>query len=343
MIWQKAPAEQPRRGRVRRGLTWLWGQRIAIFAFVLSLTIELTIIATQVPYYAQLPGMAPTLADVTLRVYWMMPIITGGLTLYYGAAAAFVVDKKSGHYARYLRLMWFFAAIGALVNVTHSLHLLGDQDWITAVVLGGGSLASPLVLHSWTGLRIATTVSGFSLQDLMVTGRRCVRHPILSVKFAWRLDLFPELHSSEVWEMTVRRTRDKVLDKVSGAGKKSARKASANVHADSEVHSVNPEVNSVKSVNSQPVPAETEMETTAERNLKLSTLVAGFYLNKEGVHPQRTQKFISEAANASQSYTSRVFAECKRGEHARPDDAVMSAVALLFDQLSAQLTDSGGQ
>lgn len=326
-------------GRLRRGVAWLWNQRIAYFAFVLALVIELTIVATQVPYYRQLPGMAPTLGGVVLRVYWMMPIITGGLTLYYGAAATYVVGKKAGHYTRYLRLMWLFAGIGALVNVTHSLKLLGDQDWITAVVLGGGSLASPLVLHSWTGLRIAVTVSGFSIQDLMVTGRRWARHPVLSVKFAWRLDLFPELEPSEVWEMTVRQTRAKVLDKVAGRSRKRKRdddEVHTGVHSDGGVNSA------VNSVNSPVVPAETPLETTAERDLK-THLVAAYFLNKEGVHPQRTQKFISEAAGASQSYTSRVFSECKRGEHTRPDDQVMTEVADHFAQVSARLADATGQ
>lgn len=346
---EQAPETPAKRGRIRRGLAWLWARRIAIFAVLLSLTIEVTIVATQVPYYAQLPGMAPTLAGVLFRVYWMMPVITGGLTLYYGAAAAFVVDKRSGHYTRYLRLMWFFASIGALVNVTHSLHLLGDQDWITAVVLGGGSLASPLVLHSWTGLRIATTVSGYSLQDLMVTGRRWIRHPKLSLQFAYRVDLFPELDPADVWEMTVRTTRAKVINKVNrrvdepgqttvGRTRK-GRRGSGEVH--SEVHT-GPDVNpAVNSVNSLPLPAETPMETTAERELK-TTLVAAYFLNKEGVHPQRTQKFISEAAGASQSYTSRVFTECKRHEHGRPDDLVMTEVAAHFAQVSAQLSEATG-
>jgi hypothetical protein len=317
----------PTGGRLRRTVLWLWAQRIAVMAFVLSLAIELTIVATQVPYYAQLPGMAPTLADVTIRIYWMMPIITGGLTLFYGAAAAFVIDKQSGHYKRYLRLMWLFASIGALVNVTHSLRLLGDQDWITAVVLGGGSLASPLVLHSWTGLRIAVTVSGFGIQDLIVTGRRWIRHPILSVKFAWRLDLFPELHSAEVWEMTVRQTRGKVLDKVAGVKRRHRGKATGTDTGTPEVHTVN---SPGEVVNSLSVPAETAAETTAERNLKLTVLVAAFYLNKEGVHPQRSQKFVSAAAGAAQSYTSRVFAECRKGEHERPEDTVMADVAEHF-------------
>lgn len=332
---------EPQRGRLRRALAWLWNQRIAISAVALSFLIEITIVATQIPYYASLPGMAPTLAGVLFRVYWMMPIITGGLTLYYGAAAAFVVDKRSGHYTRSLRLMWFFASVGAVVNVTHSLHLMGDQDWVTAVVLGGGSLASPLVLHSWTGLRIAID-AGYSLQDLMVTGRRCIRHPILSVKFAYRLDLFPEFDAGDVWEMTVRRTRQKVLDKVNATGQERPVKDRKTGRGEEEVHTVNSAVNSVNSVNSLPVPAETAVETTAERDLK-TNLVAAFYLNKEGVHPQRTQKFISEAAGASQSYTSRVFGECKKGEHARPDDVVMAELAAHFTAVSAQLADSTGQ
>lgn len=323
----------PKRGRLRRAASWLWNQRIAMFAVVLSLVIELTIVATQVPYYAQLPGMAPTLAGFMFRVYWMMPIITGALTLYYGAAAAFVVDKKSGRYSRYLRLMWFFASIGALVNINHSLRLMGDQDWITAVVLGGGSLASPLVLHSWTGLRIAID-SGFSLQDLVVTGRRWVRHPQLSIQFAYRLDLFPELDASEVWEMTVRQTRERVLTKVnkvaaeSRPGKRSERK----VHK--EVHSPDPVNSAVNSEGSQAVPAETEAETTAERDLKLTTLVAAYYLMNDGVHPKRTQKFISEAALVSEGYTSTVFRACKAGKYPRPDDGLIADVAAHFAKVA---------
>jgi hypothetical protein len=321
-----------RHGRVRRGLVWLWNQRIAAFAFVLALGIELTIVVTQVPYYASLPGMAPTVAGVLVRIYWAMPLITGGLTLFFGAMAAYVITKQSGHYKRYLRLMWFFAAIGAAVNVNHSLQLLGAKNWITALVLGGGSLASPLVLHSWSGLRIAITVSGFSIQDLMVTGRRWVRHPILSVKFAYRLDLFPEFTADEVWEMTVRGTRRRVLDKVEGVSVSRwwqwRRRAS-----EPRSEPVNRAVNSV---NSHAVPAETPAETTAERNLKLTTLVAAFYLNKEGVHPQRTQKFVSEAANAAASYTSRVFAECKKAKHERPSDEVMADVAEHFQKFAAK-------
>lgn len=322
-------ASEPKRGRVRRAAAWLWNQRIAFFAVVLATVIELTIVATQVPYYAGLPGMAPTLAGFMFRVYWMMPIITGGLTLYYGAAAAFIVDKKSGHYTRSLRLMWFFASIGALVNVSHSLHLLGDQDWVTAVVLGGGSLASPLVLHSWTGLRIAVD-SGYSLQDLMVTGRRWVRHPKLSLQFAYRLDLFPELDPADVWGMTVRQTRERVLtkvNKVSAEGRPDKR-GERKVH--SEVHSANAVNPVVNSAGSQVVPAETEAETTAERNLKLTTLVAAYYVVTGGVYPKRDQKFISGLAGVSKGYTSRVFGECARGKHPRPDDGLIADVAALF-------------
>lgn len=318
-------------GRIRRGFTWLWNQRIAVFAFVLALGIEATIVITQVPYYAGLPGMAPTVAGALVRIYWAMPLMTGGLTLFFGAMAAYTIAKKTGHYKRYLRLMWMFAVIGAVVNVTHSLQLLGGKNWVTALVLGGGSLASPLVLHSWSGLRIAITVSGSSIQELVVAGRRWIRHPILSVKFAYRLDLFPELHSAEVWEMTVRGTRQKVMDKVNGVKAVRPDKKADKSASDRDVHSVDAEVNSVNSavnsVNSPPVPAETPAETTAERNLKLTTLVAAFHLNKEGVHPQRSQKFISVAANAAPSYTSRIFAECRTGKHARPDDQVMADVA----------------
>jgi hypothetical protein len=317
---------------MRRALTWLWGQRIAAFAFVLALVIEVTIVVTQVPYYAGLPGMAPTIAGFMIRIYWMMPVITGGLTLFFGAMAAYTIAEKTGHYKRYLRLMWFFAAIGALVNVNHSLQLLGGKNWITALVLGGGSLASPLVLHSWSGLRIAITISGFSIQDLVVTGRRWFRHPVLSVKFAYRLDLFPELHPAEVWEMTVRGTRHKVLDKVAGVKRVKRGKTDATRSSELPVHK---DGDAVNSVNSHAVPAETPAETTAERNLKLTMLVAAFYLNKEGVHPQRTQKFISSAASAAPSYTSRVFAECRDGKHERPSDQVMADVAEHFQKFTA--------
>lgn len=317
---------EPKPGRIRRGARWLWGQRIAISAVLLSLTIEATIVATQVPYYKNLPGMAPTLGGVLLRVYWMMPIITGGLTLFFGAMAAYVIDKQTGHYRRYLRLMWFFAAIGAAVNITHSLSLLGGKEWITALVLGGGSLASPLVLHSWTGLRLAIT-SGFSLQDLVTAGRRWVRHPKLSLQYAYRLDLFPELHPSEVWEMTVRSTRAKVLDKINGVPSGRRRKSRGKDAVHSGSAPVNPEV---KPVNSLVPPAETEAETTAERHLRKSMLVGAYYVVHEGVHPMRTQQFVSEVAGASPSYTSRIFRECKQGKHPRPDDGLIDDLAVMF-------------
>lgn len=323
------PVTGPKRGRLRRAASWLWNQRLAISAVVLALVIELTIVATQVPYYAQLPGMKPELAGITFRVYWMMPIITGGLTLYFGAAAAFIVDKKSGHYTRSLRLMWFFAAIGALVNVSHSVQLMGEKDWITAVVLGGGSLMSPLVLHSWTGLRIAID-SGYSLQDLVVTGRRCIRHPVLSVRCAWRLDLFPEFKASEVWEMTVRQTRKKVVDKIDEAPRKSGKPARGEREVHTEVHTDDPVNQVVNSTGSPAVPAETEAETTAERDLKLTTLVAAYYLVTEGIYPKRTQKFISELAGVSEGYTSRIFGECRNGKHARPDDGLIADVNQVF-------------
>lgn len=321
----------PKHGRIRRGVRWLWGQRIAAFALLLSLTIEVTIVATQVPYYAGLPGLAPRLAGFTLKIYWMMPIITGGLTLFYGAMAAYVIDKRSGHYRRYLRLMWFFAGIGATVNVVHSLKTLGHDEWITALVLGGGSLASPLVLHSWAGLRMAIT-SGYSLQDLVTAGRRWLRHPWLSIKFTHRLDLFPELDASEVWEMTVRRSRDGVLAKLNRAPRARwwKRRAPAGVHSESSL--VNSDVNSVHSPS---VPAETEVETTAERHLKLSMLVAAYHVVNDGVHPQRTQQFVSEVAGVSPSYTSRIFGECRLGKHPRPDDGLIDDVARMFTKQSA--------
>jgi len=91
----------------------------------------------------------------------------------------------------------------------------------------------------------------------------------------------------------------------------------------------------VNSTGSQVVPAETEVETTAERNLKLTTLVAAYYVVTEGVYPERTQQFICELAGVSKSYTSRVFADCKRGKYPRPDDGLISDVAELFAKVDA--------
>lgn len=217
-------------------------RRIMVAAVALVATIDLVIVVTQLDYYRGLDGLTPTVGGVVMRIYALVPVLGEALSLFFGMLATYAITRDAGRYRRYLRLMWVFASIAAVVNSSHVWHHVNADDrLITALVLGGLSLAGPLVWHTFTGLRVAVEVTGASIAELAAVARQWARHPWLSWRCARWVDLFPEYTRADVWEMVTRAKREKVLQKVGGISVNRVNSVNTPVHTVS-VNRVNPAV-----------------------------------------------------------------------------------------------------
>lgn len=338
-------------GRVHRAVRAVWERRILLFALALVAAIELTITVTQIPFYRGLPMLRPELGGVTLPVYVMLPIWTTSLSVYFAAAAGFVIEKDAGRYRRYLRLMWAFASIGAVINVSHALHQLataGSAEWLSAVLLGGGSLFAPVVWHTYAGITLDTKVKGRSIAEVLAISRQWARHPFLSWRTAQYLDLFPSLDRTQVWDKVSTKARKRVEVKLgmreappetSRAWKRSDRKrgntpetpASADgvpavdeaVVAELEARLAEtpslPDVRTETPLETVPEtrkPAdENASETTAERNYKRLWVAAAFVVVNRGLlETVPSQNEIARRFRVSPSHVSKVFTACRDGE-----------------------------
>jgi hypothetical protein len=190
----------------------MWDRRPLFAALVLDAALLWVIIPTQIGYYRLVGGLNPEIGPLVLRTYLMVPIVTESLSAFFGLMAGFVIDHGTGRYKLYLRLMWFFAAVAALVNVKNGWLHVDDGTHVTAFLLGGLSLCVPLVWHSYTGMRVAVKV-GLTIAELSRIYRGWFRHPLFSFRTARAVDLFPTMTRQEVWDMIVMNHRDKLVQK----------------------------------------------------------------------------------------------------------------------------------
>jgi hypothetical protein len=321
----------------------LWQRRILYLALVLVVAIEVTITVTQIPFYRDLPNLQPEVGGRKWPVYVMLPMLTTALTVYFAAAAGFVISKDAGRYRRYLRLMWFFASIGAVINVTHALNQLeraGSGEWLSAVFLGSGSLFTPIVWHTYAGIKVTTTIKLMSIAELMAISRQWARHPRLSWRCAQYVDLFPSLDRAQVWEMVIRQSRNKALIKlgVQPAPERhqetpaSWRKPSTWKRGKVEATSIDDDaalaelevslaLPAAPGRMSQETPEETwkpadegPCETTAEREYKRVWVAAAYYLINQAQVPRVTQSEVARLLETTPGTVSKVFAACRAND-----------------------------
>ncbi|GAA2773878.1 DUF2637 domain-containing protein [Saccharopolyspora taberi] len=120
-----------------RGLVWF----VALAAATL---LGLVVVLTQVGFYREnLGDSTPVEWLPQLDLAYLTPIAVEGVAWVFTVMVAFAVvnNRPSG---RYERLMWLFSSIAAGVNGWHNIH---GGDWLTGVVLGGMSIAGPLIVH----------------------------------------------------------------------------------------------------------------------------------------------------------------------------------------------------
>ncbi len=333
----------PSRGRIARAVAALWQRRILLMALALVVGLEVTITITQIPFYRALPMLRPEVAGVQWPVYVMLPIWTTSLSVYFGAAAGFVIQSNTGRYRRYLKLMWLFAGIGAVINVSHALALLnqaGADEWLTAVFLGGGSLFSPIVWHTYAAISLHIKIQSTTIADMLTISRQWARHPRLSWRCAQYLDLFPSLERPQVWEMVVRQSRSKALVKL-GVLPAPVRVRETPVHwrkpstwkrgtivaptFDDDAVLSALEVSLALPAAPDRVAQETQqatrkpadekpVETTAEREYKRVWVAAAFYLMQSQQVPALPQRAVADVLKTTPGTVSKVFSACRSGE-----------------------------
>lgn len=340
-------------GRLVRAARALWDKRILLAALALVAAIEAVITITQIPFYRDLPNLRPEVFGIHWPVYVMLPVLTTSLAVYFAAAAGFVISKDAGRYRRYLRLMWLFSAIGAVINVSHALQQLeraGSGEWLSAVFLGSGSLFTPIVWHTYAGLTITTTIKLMSIAERLAVSRQWLRHPRLSWRCAQYLDLFPSLDRAQVWEMVIKQSRRAALIKLGlltvpqetqetsrwwrklRAGKrgKSEETSAAAIDEDEvlalleaqlqetpsapgQAEETFPKISEETSRETWKLPDETACETTAVRRYKRVWVAAAFHAMESGAAPHTTQAEVARLCATTPGTVSKVFAACREG------------------------------
>jgi hypothetical protein len=168
----------------KRGRGFVWTVALG-FASLLAAVIVLT----QVGFYRDNLGDSTPIGWLPwLDLAYLTPIAVEGVAQVFTVMVAFAVinDRPS---ARYERLMWLFSAIAAGTNAWHNIH---SGDWPTGVVLGGMSIAGPLIVHMtlrWDRDaqqdRTADEIRRAAIERALRTFRRgaqVTRHPIYSWK-----------------------------------------------------------------------------------------------------------------------------------------------------------------
>lgn len=348
--------DEPRPGFLRR----VWERRALLFTMSLMLVMLVIVISTQVAYYRPMVGLTPEFGShgwLRVRVYLTVPIITELLSMNMACLAGYVIDRNKGRYRLYIRAMWVFAAFGAVVNLRGGWEHVGDKSHITAFVLAGMSLAVPLIWHFYTGMRIAIEVSGRTIAEIARVGRQWTRHPVLAIKTARSVELFPELTRDEVWERVAHRARCKreqkwngvdtsahpgeqmdkairVLDRArtpwdlvkrwirtpAPAGGDNPVNGSVNRLSTGVDKSSQGGTSGVNTLVADPTPAE----TTGEIRIRDMIVLAYYSVNGEHLpvaergQPYGYQSQLAAQTGKSKSYVSQIFGKCKTGVYPNP-------------------------
>lgn len=168
----------------KRGRRIVW--TVALCAATL---LGVVIVLTQVGFYRDnLSDSTPVDALPWLNLAFLTPIAVEGVAWVFTVFTAFAVinNRPSG---RYERLMWLFSCVNAGVNAWHNM-LRGDV--LTGIVLGGMSIAGPLIVHMvlrWDrevqADRTAEEIRRAAIDRTVRVARRTAqvtRHPI----YSWR-------------------------------------------------------------------------------------------------------------------------------------------------------------
>ncbi|MGW1676006.1 hypothetical protein [Saccharopolyspora sp. NPDC002376] len=170
----------------KRGRILVWGTALGA-----STVLAIVVVFTQVPFYEDLfKESAKPLPELLpwLNLVFLTPIALESLAWVFTVMSVFaVVNNKPS--ARYERLMWALSSIAALVNAGHNIS---TGQAVTGLVLGGFSVAGPLMVHyalrwdrdaqsDWNAddFRRATIARAVFVAR---RGAQIVRHPINS----WR-------------------------------------------------------------------------------------------------------------------------------------------------------------
>ncbi|AIG81363.1 Putative membrane protein (plasmid) [Amycolatopsis japonica] len=160
-------------------LGWWKSQRIFFAVAGLTLLAGVVIVVTQLNFYREISGLTFYVGDTKIVIWPLIPIMVEGFTWMFGAFATHAVRARTGGEGKFIRWMWFFATIAATVNVWHNWKTTHDP--LTAIVLGGASIAAPFLWHSYVGLTSAI-VEHRSVDDVKLAAKRRLRHPIISMR-----------------------------------------------------------------------------------------------------------------------------------------------------------------
>jgi len=205
-------------------LKW-WHRGLLAFTLVVMALLFSIIVVTQLDFYRQLDGLQPKLGGIPIRIYLAIPVATEMLSLLYGAFATYCLYAGRGNHSKYVRWMWIYASIAAVVNASHALtHLAAGDAGLTAFVLGGGSLASPGAWHAFIGTTLGKQRGRRGGVKGLARGARMVKHPFLTRRFLWACEVFPDLTHDEVWAMVAGAKRARLERKYRPAVKTKASK-----------------------------------------------------------------------------------------------------------------------
>lgn len=342
-------AEPKQPGRLAK----LWRARPLFAALGLIAGLLYVIVPTQIDYYRGLGGLNPSLAGQYLHTYLAVPVVTESLSAYMGLLAGYAITVNSGHYRRYLKWMWLFASIAAVVNVKNGWHV-GDGTHLTAFLLGGLSFGVPLVWHFYAGITLQVKHTRLSIAELAAISRGWVRHPLFSIRTARAVDLFPEKTRADVWEMVIRNHRVKLVNKWTTDPRQRSRDAEALATApvkvsmvttlddimrrwwkrstppvdvvppspvNDDVHDVHGErsphtTSGVNVLDREGLAAEAEPEQPAETTgeLRRRSMVTAAYYAEPREHPRGYQARVARELNVSKALVSKVFSECRAQE-----------------------------
>ncbi len=180
--------------------------------------IAVVVVLTQIPFYEGLFGdhatPVPGLPALNLVVLTPTALESLAWVCTLMSVLAVVLDKPSG---RYERLMWLFSLVAGLTNAVHNI---GSGAALTGLILGGFSVAAPLLVHialRWSreakdernrsefqreALQRAARIAGQVGRAIARAARRLgqiVLHPIRTAKAAWLVTSVPL-----TWEQSYR-------------------------------------------------------------------------------------------------------------------------------------------
>lgn len=192
------PVHAPNRPWAR---TWSWlaDNRVFLLIAAIEVIAGFVIVLSQLGFYRDLHGLDVPLHTWKIKVWLLMPFVVEGFTWAFGAMATMLTKKRRGNATRYVRLMWLFALYATVVNVVHNVQHVGDP--ITGLVVGGFSLAAPLLWHRYVGMT-AALLAGRTPEEIKQAFRQRLMFPRLSYR-ADRIQGLLRCDRAAAWDLAV--------------------------------------------------------------------------------------------------------------------------------------------